>query len=104
MSTYYGNSQNLQNSSNKVKVSQTISKPQHIEYKMTASKLAGQRMKTSNIMSSKNSQCLSLHSYEDSEVTNPQAAQLTGSGIIAQATGEDLHITTIDKQRTFLPG
>jgi hypothetical protein len=67
----------------------------HIEYKMTAQKLAVSRLRTSQIASSKNSQCLSLNSFEDSvENILPQGAQTTHN---AGSLGEELFITTIDK-------
>jgi hypothetical protein len=68
----------------------------HIEYKMTAQKLAVSRLRTSQIASSKNSQCLSLNSFEDSvENILPQGAQTTHNN--AGSLGEELFITTIDK-------
>ena len=40
--------------------------PHHLDYRLTAQKLTEKRVRTSHIVSSKNSQCLSLHSYDDS--------------------------------------
>jgi hypothetical protein len=73
--------------------------PHHLDYKLTAQKLTEKRVKTSQIMSSKNSQCLSLHSYDESggaDFVN-QFGPNTYNNII-----DDIMITTIDKKKTAI--
>lgn len=73
--------------------------PHHLDYKLTAQKLTEKRVKTSQIMSSKNSQCLSLHSYDESggaDFVN-QFGTNTYNNII-----DDIMITTIDKKKTAI--
>lgn len=72
--------------------------PHHLDYKLTAQKLTEKRVKTSHIMSSKNSQCLSLHSYDESGAGADfihHFAPSSYNNII-----DDMMITTIDKKKT----
>lgn len=73
--------------------------PHHLDYKLTAQKLTEKRVKTSQIMSTKNSQCLSLHSYDESRVADfvNQFGPNTYNNII-----DDIMITTIDKKKTAI--
>jgi hypothetical protein len=71
--------------------------PYHLDYKMTASKLAAdKRLRTSQVLSSKNSHCLSIQSYDELDLTNNFAGQ-TFSHFI-----DDIGSATYDKKRSVV--
>ncbi len=66
-----------------------------MDYKLTAQKLTEKRVRTSHIVSSKNSQCLSLNSYDDSAADfGNQFAANSYNNII-----DDIMITNLEQKR-----